>query len=290
MHRHISMSLNTTPTNQDYSRQLEDLIQAVKWFTGIIDSNQGQPCGPMGMLGYAETLALKILTGSLSAIKLYQEGFTLELEGKQLHGCDFPSVQIIARACMESYLLFYWLYIDPCTGNERQFRYLQWRASGLYLRLRHAPKNINTLPLLKQEAPERSHLIKMIISNKHFVTFKPKDRNRVLKEIKKGHQHRPSWNTLFSKAGLNKVMYQVYSYFCDYSHSGSLATIQIDAASNITDQRSMCHMPLSTIKLFIALFSWDYAELFPAAGMWLNNNSQIKERLTLWRDVALNFK
>lgn len=273
---------------RDYSAPFSDLKKVIQININLVEATAGEPSGRMNKNIDAESLIIKAITGAISAIAIYKNGFDILVNNTKYVGCDFPSIQVISRSCMESYLIFYWLFSDNCSEDEKEMRYLMWKAAGLFWRTKIQNLSDESRSIIKREETERNNFIEQINNNSYFKKLTQDEKENIFNQIQRGKNNRPAWKDLIAKANLSTKMYNCYSFFCDYSHSGGISAAQIKTANNLGDQRNMCHLALNIIALFLSLFSIDYAKIFPAAKTWLSKNFQENDLIKKLSWVAYN--
>ena len=83
---------------------------------------------------YADTFARKVFQHAASAFMLWRQAARVRVTGIDNPldlTRDWPSMEVLARACLETFLAFHYIYIEPETDqDEFQFRYHSWMVAG----------------------------------------------------------------------------------------------------------------------------------------------------------------
>jgi len=127
----------------------------------------------------AQTLALKLFKHLVSMHALSQ-GATVEYSNKvQLSHIDHSSIIVIARAALETYLVWHYLYAQPNTELSR-FRYLTWKLGGLMDRQRLQAVSKIGLEVQAKELFVVDALRAEISAFPQFLIFSEKQKKRLL--------------------------------------------------------------------------------------------------------------
>jgi len=184
---------------------------------------------------------------------------------------DFASIAVLTRASYEAFLRFHLVFYAPDSKDERDFRYLVNKVSGIMERQNYLS---NTFGNEKQKAEEAEELAKhrgRLESNNIYINLIESKRRRLF-EGKESDlwrwnpdaNERFSWNAIGINAGFSKKLaYDMYNYLVGCAHSGSLSVRQttqalIDKVPEMPVKTSINMMNVITanmIKEYCALFS-----------------------------------
>ena len=106
----------------EYLVLLKALFAALKETTDLLVDKRVEDAG---------LLFTKFAGHAASALYLLRDTWIPELTELGRSFRDAGSIHVLARAALESCVLFHYIYIDPQTQDERDFRYYAWRLNGL---------------------------------------------------------------------------------------------------------------------------------------------------------------
>lgn len=181
----------------------------------------------------------------------------------QIRLLDFASIQILARACLETFLTFDVLHEAAKSDDEFKFRYSAWHYCGFKKRQSFPADDPATQALKAAEAVELA---------KCGDRFRSTDYYKQLSEPhKKQVQDGWSWHPEHTLTSLAKPIFgegwghTVYPYLSDYTHSGALSVLQVEEITDPTDKEDAVELGMVTVSKLLALMNLRYAELFPQA-------------------------
>lgn len=130
---------------------------------------------------HATTLARKLFQHSLSAFMLWTEHSRATVYGAgKIELLDWSSIEVIARACAETYLAFRYLYIEPKTQDDFGFRYCAWMLAGFTKRESFPTITEQGLKQLARDAIAIERYRKRIQKTATFQRLPPNTQRRVL--------------------------------------------------------------------------------------------------------------
>ncbi|MRS05021.1 hypothetical protein EG832_17675, partial [bacterium] len=168
-----------------------------------------------------EQLAAKLLSHVLSLFYLYH-GTNLErVTPLRIAFFDFPSALVLLRAALETYLTFYYIFIDPQDVTEKRFRYKVWKLGGYFEKQKLSPiiRTGELREVLMSERTAMKQFLEEIMQDPLYLQLSSELQRRVREngdwKLKRG------WKTLAGTAGFDKEAFGcLYSYLCSHSHSG----------------------------------------------------------------------
>jgi hypothetical protein len=182
---------------------------------------------------------------------------------------DHASVKVLARATLETYLVFFYLY----GGGDRtlsEFRHKTWRLGGLTDRQQFHASTDEHRAVLDSEKQKIVVLKSEIESSPHIQVFTMKQRAKLLEgEWRTGK----GWSELSTNAG----------YLCGYSHSSYISALQVGQAQSIQDQQMLTQSILDIGIVIMAHFAFSYTGTFSSAGAVLSANPDAKRVAEKWR-------
>ncbi|MDO8988038.1 MAG: DUF5677 domain-containing protein [Sideroxyarcus sp.] len=231
-------------------------------------------------LNDAQVLAIKLLH-HLVSMRALASGATVETtSGLTVFFVDHASVKVIARAALETYLVFFYLYGTADT-SLRQFRHKTWKLGGLADRQRFHATTPQGHEVLSSEKERIDELRSEIEMSPHLNQYTDKQRKKLLSgewRIGKG------WADLGAHAGFHEKYFEnIYGYLCGYSHSSYLSALQVSQAKSIEDQQALTQSILGIGVFLMAHFAFTYSGLFSNAERVLSADQVAKRVAEKWR-------
>ena len=195
----------------------KDLVPLVDVLEALTRVPEGH--GPsLDWIDDAYALAKKFVRHSRTFVALYESSGKSKAEHPTV---DAASVNILARAAFESFLVFHRLFVHPHSDDERECQYLSWRLGGYLLRRRfpiYFPQNV---AVRNYEATLVRELRARLSGNSVFTALSLKERQKLLSgKWRLG----ATWSTIASQASLHKGFGDTfYALLCEYAHSGGLS-------------------------------------------------------------------
>jgi len=258
----------------DYSTLLDLFIRLVESQAGIeIDDGSA-------WLNDAQVLAIKLFR-HLVSMQALAAGATIETAGgKTVFFIDHASVKVVARAALETYLVFFYLY-GSADRSLSKFRHKTWQLGGLSDRQRYHASTQEGRDVLAREKSQIEALQSEIELLPQLSEYTDKQRKKLLSgewRIGKG------WADLGAQAGFHgKYFDNIYGYLCGYSHSSYLSVLQVGQARSIEDQQKLTQSILGIGVVLMAHFAFSYAGAFSNAEMVLSADLAAKHIAEKWR-------
>lgn len=242
--------------------------------------------GPGAWVVESEHLALKLFYHLASLLYLRSGTHLANIAGTDVHFFDFPSEALLCRASFETYLTFSYIFVAPCSDDERNLRYLTWRLGGLFDRQRGAPVSKEALVRLDAEKKQIGVLLEEIQENPAFAALPLKRQ----KEARQGRWRlNNGWSDLALMAGKNKKYFSsLYAYLSSHAHSGYLSATQIGQAQDKQVQFQLGEGYIGIGLTLISHFLTDYASLFPPVAEVIERSPEDKQLLQIWQGVGEN--
>lgn len=249
------------PPNTSQRNPELDLATLTELFAVMIESQRGQTLTKDdAWINHAQILAMKLFKQACSVRVMINDTQLSFQDGKQVVFVDHSSATILARACLETFIVFHWIFQsqDP---SLRKFRHGVWRLGGLRDRLKLHPSTDEAMETIKATHLQVIEQVAEIEASPHLGDYKPEQAKRLLKgDWRVGW----SWTDEAVRAGFHKKYFQnVYSHFCGYAHSSYISSMQMGEAQSMEDQRMLALVALQTAVHVMARTVTFYAELFP---------------------------
>ena len=214
----------------------------------------------------AETLFTKFFAHACSALSL-SRGTTVEELG--IGFFDPSSINVICRAALESLLVLHYLFVEPETEDEREFRYRCWVISGL--------REVEGLPerLIQDVESLREAIQRNLDALEGTARFQELT-HKVKKRVKSGEKWRfKGWKCMAKSAGFNEMdATTVYGYLCGHAHSGYFSVTQLGQAQTAEDQKTLFRGMTEVLKPAMALMVSCLTRVFPQVSDALTRNQK----------------
>jgi len=273
----VTMSMNgarRAAQGRDYSTLLSLFIR-------LVDSQTGRkiPAGD-AWLNDAQVLATKLFQHLVSMQSL-ANGATVDHKGApSIFFIDHASVKVVARAALETYLVFFYLY-GSSDLSLCEFRHKTWKLGGLADRQKFDIFMQEHRDVLLRERVSIERLTNEIEGSPHITDYSAKQRIKLLEgEWRTGS----GWADLGKSAGFHEAYFRnIYSYLCGYSHASYLSALQVGQARSLNDQTMLTHFVLGIGVVLMAHFAFSYSSRFESASAVLNADSEAKAIAERWR-------
>lgn len=246
---------------------LAQVINAVK-VSSIDDPNERD------RLTHAHNLANRFFQYALTMLHLCDDKNVENLPSfGSIKVGDPASIDVLTRAAMEAFLVFHHVFYSPSTADEKDYRYLTYRAAGLGER-QNLPETV--FENVEQKAEEKKRLediCAMLESNAIYRSLAPRLKARFMKgkEVDLWRRQsdtntRLSWRDIGIEAGLSEMIaLHMYRHLSGHAHSGSLSVMQTQQAVVRNEAEYLISPSINTLKVLAANMIREYTELFPEA-------------------------
>lgn len=248
----------------------------------IIEANKGVE-QPDEKLFEAEPLALKFFQHSASTFYLSRGTIIKDLPFFEVNFFDASSINVLARAIIESFLTFHYVFGSSVSKEENDFRFYSWLLGGLKER-----ENFPcVLPESKKRLASEQKLIQnyeqILKNNKVFLNLTKKQQKKILD----GNWRTLSWREIALDAKLSNLHAEhFYRHLCGYAHSSSLSTLQLSQADTRDKQLGLFDVTMEVIKIAMSNFIFEYCKLFPKSVLELNKNAEAQMAAEDWVRVG----
>jgi len=267
-------------SEQDYMKLLDLLARVVEANKGPLDGADDRFLG-------AEELVNKFFLHAASVLYL-SRGTELELPAlpnAQFKFLDPGSVNVLARAVLETFLAFHYIFVQPKTLEEQNCRYWAWKAAGLTWRQNLSVSVEEHRQKLAEEKEKIGDFHSKLKSNDAFQKLSKDQKKRVLE----GKWKLQPWPKIAESASLAKNLptnERIYGYLCEYAHSGSLSTLQITQAGLNKEQLFLIQFTMDYIPIVIANFIREYCDLLPRAKAALTADTEGSDIVDTWVQIG----
>ena len=260
--------------DSDYSKLLDLFVRLVE-SQADVKINEAST-----WLNDAQVLANKLFRHLVSMRSLAAGSTVKTADGLTVFFIDHASVKVVARAALETYLVFFYLY-GSIDQSLSKFRHKTWQLGGLFDRQQFHVSTKEGLEVIAREI-EQIEVLRLEIERHSQITgYTDKQRKKLLNgEWRIGK----SWADLSAQAGFHEKYFDnIYGYLCGYSHSSYLSALQVGQAKSIEDQQKLTQSILGIGVVLMAHFSFTYASLFSNAEKVLSENPDGRRVAETWR-------
>lgn len=231
-------------------------------------------------LNDAQTLSVKLFR-HLVSMRTISAGATVEQDGiPAVFFVDHGSVKVVARAALETYLVFFYLYGDT-DRSLSEFRHKLWRLGGLVDRQLFHASTEEHREVLAREKQQIDDLKSQIERDPLLQRYTMKQRGKLLAgDWRVGN----GWANLSVQAGFHEKWFKnIYSYLCGYSHSSYLSALQVGQAQTIEEQIKLTDFILGIGIVIMAHFAFSYSGVFESANAAFQRATEAKRVAEQWR-------
>ena len=270
--RHSKLELDT---KQSYVTLIDLLVR-------IINANKGYSTSEVSngnRLYDAHCLANKFVDHVLTLLYISHGTYVNTIPSFKFDFIDSASIDIIARAAFESFLVFHHVYFSPSTEEDKDFRYLCYKIAGVSDR--------QDIPITSKEhekkiAGERaliSELYDKLKSNDLFVKLTEKQQRQILK----GKWRLLSWKDIAKDAGFGEMIANhIYKYLSGHAHSSWLSILQTSQATLNGKNESFVNTSMDFINAVMARMIMEYTSLFPKVRTVLDSDDEARKTVEAW--------
>ena len=264
----------------------------------VIQANRGLSPDPDDRLAYAEGLGLKLFFHAASALYLARGTIIPDFPSVKVQLGDESSINVIARAAFETFLVFHYVFVEPKSLDEKNYRFWVWKANGVAVPHDIITYNNKGKLTFEQYSQELDSIQRNLSTNSIFLKLNNRQQKRVLEKyewrLNPGDERRKSWRDIAFSAGLGRAMSSgMYKVTSGYTHSDSHSIYQMKVAAyeHALKHRSLLQKisigaALNNIAISIACFIRGYCGLFPDSMVVLESDEEGKTMIDEWIEVG----
>lgn len=227
----------------------------------------------------AQTLSIKLFR-HLASMHTLANGATIVPPGMPpVPYIDHASIKVIARAALETYLVFHYLFGSDDEELSR-FRHATWVLGGLSDRQNSHVSVEEHKEKLQDEKRQIEELQAQLSSSPYLASYTTKQKTKLLNG---NWRIGKNWTDLGVIADFNKKYFEnIYSYLCGYSHASYISALQVGQATAIEDQVKLTNSILGIGMVVMAHYVFAYSSAFHSAGAILEENTTSKSIAEKW--------
>jgi hypothetical protein len=284
-----NMEPESSTGNEDRPKHepLKYLQVLLPLLTRMLQAQGGQPI-PAGEAwkDNRQYLAKKFLYHLRTLVRI-ADGDTIDLTQGAHRFVDHGSINVIARALLENFIVFEWVF-GPAEESLSYFRQLTWRAAGLKDRTDAPSFTDEAKQVQAHERVRFAELCNEIKANKHFKEVSPGAQKALT--LGKWRMGR-SIEEIAAQVGFHSRTFgALYMHLCAYSHSSYISALQTGQASEEVEKQ-LSQMSLGVACNMTARMIETYGRLFPIAQAVLDSASEYEKLLaSRWNLQRENFE
>jgi hypothetical protein len=226
----------------------------------------------------ARGLANKLLEHAVTILYL-SHGTKQRLPSFEFNFFDSTSIDVLTRAVFEAFLTFHYVFYEPKTKEERDYRYWCYKAAGIAER-----KNarVSTEEHRRKQAAEKKELGEVHEKLKLSAIFQGLT-SKQKRQILAGKWRLKPWRELAADAGLSKTLASdVYRFLSGRVHSSSLSVVQMIGQHVDREDKQAISSSMGILNVVIANMVQEYCGLFPKAQEALSKDSEGSGIVNWW--------
>ena len=237
-------------------------------------------------LSIAQGLSNKFIEHAVTILYL-SHGTKQDLPLFKFNFIDSASIDVLTRTAFEAFLTFHYVFYEPKTKEERDYRYWCYKAAGIAERQN---SRVSTEEQRQKQAAEKKELDEVHEELKLSTMFQSLA-GRQKRQILKGNWRLKSWRELAVDAGLSETLASdVYRFLSGRVHSSSLSVVQMIGVHTDEEDEQVITNAMGILNIVIANMIREYCGLFSKAQDVLSKDFEGKNIVEDWirRDRTLD--
>lgn len=261
---------------QDYVKLLDLLahVLAADNYLSFGDENE--------RLLIARSLTNKFIEHAVTILHL-SHGISLKLPSFKFSFIDSASIDVLARATLEAFLTFHYVFYAPITKEEKDYRCWCYQAAGIVERRDFPALTEEFKQKLVADKEQLDKLHRQLKANAVFQGLTEKQKKR----ISKGEWRLKSWREIATDAGFSKMIASnIYRSLSGRAHSSSLSVVQtMETHISRRDEQDISSS-MGIMDAVIANMVREYCGLFSKARDVLSKDSEGSGSVDWWIRVG----
>jgi hypothetical protein len=264
-----------------------DLIELLNILLRVVEANKGVPSGEDDRILDAEGLAIKFYGHVLSSFYLWRGVNIFDLEIPIENYPDPSSLDVLVRAAFETYLVFYWVFIDSEYEDEKDFRFYSWEVAALYARQNFRATTQENIKKLQDEKIYINKIKSRIKDNSIFKKYSEKQQKSYYKKLEKGIWRLKGWAEIAGAARFSELNSKIiYSFLSEHAHSGNISVTQVRQSKDIKIRRELMNASIGHLLICVSKMIKSYCEDFHKSREFYTNNYPEPNVVSLWVSVG----
>ena len=213
---------------------------------------------------HVDTLARKLFQHAVTAYALWTGGTRVDLKGiGPVDFPDWPSIEVLCRACIETYVACHYVFIQPDTDDEFEFRFNAWMLAGFAKRESFPVITDDGRAQIARDAKLNEKCRKRVQRTAAFQALNSKTKKAVL--AGRGWPPGTTMSALADTVLGPRWGRAVYGVGSSHAHSDGLAAVQIKEAISRKEILKLIEATMPPVGLALACMTADYARKFVKA-------------------------
>jgi hypothetical protein len=229
----------------------------------------------------ARGLTNKLLEHAVTVLYL-SHGTKQRLPSFEFNFFDSASIDVLTRVVFEAFLTFHYVFYEPKTKEERDYRYWCYKAAGIAERQN---ARVSTEEQRQKQAAEKKELGEVHEKLKLSAVFQGLT-SKQKRQILKGKWRLKFWRELAVDAGLSETLASdVYRFLSGRVHSSSLSVVQMIGQHVDREDKQAISSSMGIINVVVANMVREYCGLFPKAQEVLSKSSAGSGIVNWWIQI-----
>jgi hypothetical protein len=217
----------------------------LKVFGQLIDKIEEQNLGDKRWFIFSEKIGKKYLTQAYTLQHIFADDIFIIKGDKQQRFIDFSSIFSLLRVQIETYAVFFHLFVDRCDMEEKIIRFRLWELDGVRSRQKYTkPTETEITDKLVKETKDIEHCIAVINQFSYFKNLDKSTQDYLIKyaawrfndtSLKNTdkNKRRLSIEQMIMNTGLKATHFDDwYSYTSTHTHTTHWSVIQNDSLTD----------------------------------------------------------
>jgi len=227
----------------------------------------------------SELLTQKIVFHTCSILYLSRGTRLDDIPETSISFVDHASIQVVARALLESVWAFHHIFAEPKTEDELAFRYCCWMLAGFVQREQFPAMTDWGREQLARDKQATSHYREELQRTELFEGLNPRDKRRALN----GKLWRPQSLRATAEAFLGRSFGPaIYAWLSSYQHADALSAVQIRAVDSHERQQHMAESSLLLVGVSLSQMIKAYLRLWPQLELVTNRYPKIQSLVEMY--------
>ena len=229
---------------------------------------------------WAEPVASKAVGHAYSILLLFRGTC---LEDERISFVDHASILVLVRALAESVLTSDYIFAEPGSEDEREFRYCSWALASIAQRQQFPALTPEAEEQLSRDKTFLATMARRVQQTEAFQKRSPKQQTQVLN----GKHWRSEWLTKSAEKLFGGTFGgPMYRYLAAYGHSDYLSVLQIRDNAGLAKQRAMAEGALAMACVCISKLIEGYLALWPFLELVANLQPNAQTLVTAYTHFA----
>lgn len=227
----------------------------------------------------SELLAHKIVFHASSILYLSRGTRLDDIPEISISFVNHASIQVVARALLESVWAFHHIFVEPKTEDELAFRYCCWMLAGFVQREQFPAMTDSGKEQLARDKQATSQYREELQRTELFGGLTPGNKRRALN----GQLWRSQSLRATAEAFLGRRFgAAIYAWLSSYQHADALSAIQIRAVDSPERQQHMAESSLLLVAISLSQMIKAYLRLWPQLESVTNRYPNIESLVEMY--------